>query len=134
MEILIILCVMVIHIFEAFAHYNIIKGLTRCGQPEKENRLWHLGFFMMWGMLSVLIILIDFRLWPLIPLISASRLLIFPISLNILRGKSPVYLSEKGMDGVMIKVGLGAAFIIRWAFFIFSIYLFTELCEFKLSL
>lgn len=121
-----ILLVPVLFFFEAKAHSYIIKGLTRCGQPQKENDAWHNFFLWMWITISVMILLIDLNLWLFIIYLGASRLLIFPILLNTFLGNfDPMYLSDNGIDFYMKKYlgGEKGAFIVRGIIWILSIFL-----------
>lgn len=88
-------------VFEALAHNLIIRGLTRCGQPKKENQLWHIHFFLMWTCLSAFIISIDQSLWKLVIFLATSRLFVFSSALNLSRGKKIYHLGSDFIDSTL---------------------------------
>jgi len=115
-------------IFEAFAHSFIIDGLTRCGQPKKENKLWHIFFFSMWTCLALVILLMDFlvegfSLWKIVVFLATSRLFVFASVLNLLRGKEIHHLGADFIDSALQRIGEKPAFIIRGLIWISSIIL-----------
>lgn len=93
-----------IHFIESSLHFAIISN-----QAEKIwwNRLWHIEFFRLW-------VLIYLMLWavgvPETVLLAGavSRLVVFPIRLNLFRQMPWYHLGTKGIDAIVGRLPIAA--------------------------
>jgi hypothetical protein len=110
-----VLIAVAITIFEAIAHSALIAQLWAVpmnNEMHKLNRTWHIMFSAMWVCLWTIMLILN----PWLAALSISnRCWIFPITINIMLGNKPLYLSDVGVDGWVKRNGLK----IYWFVFFF---------------
>lgn len=73
---------------------------------------WH-NYSALQYVVTVALVVVLFGWWPLAIILLLLRASVFPVALNVARGKKPFYLSDTGFDGAMIRIlGKYAGFIL----------------------